>query len=89
MSAVSRSIDRVGMVFDDESLVADAGLLAAGALLGRLGVEVVVDRTVRHCKHFVAEGLPLPFARVDFSLEFSEGFEGLEEARGRGNVLQV
>ena len=47
MSGVSRSIDRVGVVFDDESLVADAGLLAAGTLLGRLGVGEAVDRAVR------------------------------------------
>ena len=47
MSGVSHSIDRCGVVFDDESLVADAGLVAAGALLGRLGAEAVVDATVR------------------------------------------
>jgi hypothetical protein len=35
------------MVFDDGSLVADAGLLAAGTLFARLGVEAVVDRVVR------------------------------------------
>ena len=38
MSGVSHSLDRFAVVFDDESLVADAGLLAAGALMGRLGV---------------------------------------------------
>ncbi len=47
MSEVSRSIDRFGVVFDDESLVADAGLLAAATLLSRLGVAAVVDRVVR------------------------------------------
>ena len=47
MSGVSHSIDRFGVVFDDESLVADAGLLAAGALMGRLGVASLVDATVR------------------------------------------
>ncbi len=47
MSGVSRSIDRLAVVFDDESLVADAGLVAAGTLLARLGVGEVVDRTVR------------------------------------------
>ena len=47
MSGVSHSVDRFGVVFDDESLVADAGLVAAGTLLGRLGVEAVVDRLVR------------------------------------------
>ncbi len=46
MSEVSRKIDRFGVVFDDESLVADAGLLAAGTLLSRLGVAAIVDRVV-------------------------------------------
>ena len=35
------------MVFDDEGLVADAGLLVAGTLMDRLGLEDLVDRTVR------------------------------------------
>ena len=47
MSGVSQSIDRYGVVFDDESLVADAGLLAAGTLMDRLGLEDLVDGTVR------------------------------------------
>ena len=47
MSGVSRSIDRFEVVFDEGSLVADAGLLAAGALLGRLGAEDAVNRSVR------------------------------------------
>lgn len=47
MSEVSQSIDRYGVVFDDESLVADAGLLAAGTLVDRLGLEDLVDRVVR------------------------------------------
>ena len=47
MSGVSQNIDRVGVVFDDESLVADAGLLAAGTLMDRLGLEELVDRVVR------------------------------------------
>ncbi len=46
MSEVSRKIDRFGVVFDDESLVADAGLLVAGTLLSRLGVAAIVDRVV-------------------------------------------
>ncbi len=33
MGGVSRKIDRFGVVFDDESLVADAGLVAAGVLM--------------------------------------------------------
>ena len=47
MSGVSQSIDRLGVVFDDESLVADAGLLAAATLMDRLGLEALVDDTVR------------------------------------------
>ncbi len=47
MSGVSHKIERLGVVFDDASLVADAGLLAAGTLVGRLGAEAVVDRMVR------------------------------------------
>ena len=47
MSEVSHKIERLGVVFDDESLVADAGLVAAGTLLGRLGAEGIVDRVVR------------------------------------------
>ena len=47
MSGVLQNIDRLRVVFDDESLVADAGLLAAGTLMDRLGLEGLVDRTVR------------------------------------------
>ena len=47
MSGVSQNIDRLGVVFDDESLVADAGLLAAGTLMDRLGLEALVDSTLR------------------------------------------
>lgn len=47
MSGVSRKLDRFGVVFDDESLVADAGLVAAGTLMGRLGVGEAVDGAVR------------------------------------------
>ena len=46
MSGV-QNIDRYEVVFDDEGLVADAGLLAAGTLIVRLGLEGLVDRTVR------------------------------------------
>ena len=46
MSGVSHSSDRFGVVFDDESLVADAGLVTAAALLGRLGVSGAVDASV-------------------------------------------
>ncbi len=47
MSAVSHKIDRLEVVFDDESLVADAGLLTASTLMDRLGLEAVVDEVVR------------------------------------------
>ncbi len=47
MSGVSHKIDRLGVVFDDESLVADAGLLAAATLMGRLGLASLVDASVR------------------------------------------
>ena len=47
MSGVLQNIDRYEVVFDDEGLVADAGLLAAGTLIVRLGLEGLVDRTVR------------------------------------------
>ncbi len=47
MSGVSHSPERLEVVFDEESLVADAGLLAAGALMGRLGVEQAVEDSVR------------------------------------------
>ena len=35
------------MVFDDESLVADGGLLAAGTLMDRLGLEELMDEKLR------------------------------------------
>ena len=47
MSGVSHKIDRFGVVFDDESLVADAGLVAAATLMGRLGLASLVDASVR------------------------------------------
>ena len=47
MSGVSRKIDRFGVTFDDESLVADAGLVVAATLMDRLGLESLVDETVR------------------------------------------
>ena len=34
-------------MFDDASLVADAGLLVAGTLVGRLGLEALIDEVVR------------------------------------------
>ena len=43
MRGVSRRIDRLGVVFDDGSLVADGGLLAAGTLMVRVGLEELWD----------------------------------------------
>ncbi|MCQ3804863.1 MAG: transposase, partial [Acidimicrobiia bacterium] len=40
-------IDRLDVRFDEGSLVADAGLLVAASLLARLGLERLVDDTVR------------------------------------------
>ena len=47
MSRVSQRIDRLEVVFDDESLVADGGLLAAGTLMDRLGLEELWDEMLR------------------------------------------
>ena len=37
----------MGAVFDDASLVADAGLLLPATVMGRLGLEALIDDTVR------------------------------------------
>ncbi len=47
MTAVSRSIDRLDVTFDDESLVANAGLALPATLMVRLGLESLVNATVR------------------------------------------
>ena len=47
MRSVSGGIDGLGAVFDDGSLVADAGLLLAGTVMSRLGLEALIDETVR------------------------------------------
>jgi hypothetical protein len=44
---VSRSIDRVEAIFDDETLVADAGLIVPATLMVRLGLESLINATVR------------------------------------------
>ena len=46
MSRVSHAIDRVRVSFDDEALVANAGLLLVGTLAVRLQLEAVVNRFV-------------------------------------------
>ena len=47
MRSVAGGIDGIGAVFDDGSLVADAGLLLAGTVMSRLGLEALIDDTVR------------------------------------------
>jgi hypothetical protein len=44
---VSRPIDRVGVTFDDETLVADAGLIVPATLMVRLGLESLINAMVR------------------------------------------
>jgi hypothetical protein len=47
VSRVSRAIDAIEVTFDDETLVADAGLIVPATLMVRLGLEQLVNRTVR------------------------------------------
>ena len=47
MSRVSRGLDRVVVSFDDASLVANAGLLLVATLVARLGIEALVNSTLR------------------------------------------
>ena len=47
MTRVSHAIDRVRVSFDDEGLVANAGLLLVGTLAARLQLEALVNRLVR------------------------------------------
>jgi hypothetical protein len=47
VSGVSRGIDRIEVVFDDPNLVPNAGLLVPATLMARLGLEALVNATVR------------------------------------------
>jgi hypothetical protein len=47
VSGVSHGIDRVAVSFDDPNLVANAGLILVGTLVVRLGLERLVNATVR------------------------------------------
>ncbi len=47
VSEVSRSIDGIEVTFDEENLVANAGLILVSTLSARLGIEALVDATVR------------------------------------------
>jgi hypothetical protein len=46
VSRVSRGLDRVGVTFDDEHLVANAGLLLVATLAARLGVGALADELI-------------------------------------------
>jgi len=46
VTGVSRGLDRVEVIFDDPSLVADAGLIIAATLMVRLGLETLINRSV-------------------------------------------
>ena len=47
MTRVSHGIDRLDVIFDEPNLVANAGLLLVATLSQRLGLEAVIDSTVR------------------------------------------
>ena len=47
MSGVSRAIDPIEVTFDDPNLVANAGLVVVATLASRLGLERLINRTVR------------------------------------------
>jgi hypothetical protein len=47
VGGVSRVIDRIEVTFDDETLVADAGLIVPATLMVRLGLEALIDEMVR------------------------------------------
>jgi hypothetical protein len=47
VNPVSHLIDRVEATFDDETLVADAGLIVPATLMVRLGLEALVNQTLR------------------------------------------
>lgn len=47
MSVTIANLDRVDTVFDDSNLVANAGLVTVAALMTRLGLERLINRTVQ------------------------------------------
>ncbi len=47
MTRVSRSIDRVEVIFDDATSVANAGLMVPATLMARLGLEALINSTLR------------------------------------------
>ena len=47
MTRVSHGVDWVAVSFDEPSLVACAGLILVATLVARLGLETLIDTTVR------------------------------------------
>jgi len=47
VSRVSHAIDRINVTFDDSNLVANPGLMLVATLTQRLGLEALIDATVR------------------------------------------
>jgi hypothetical protein len=47
VGGVSRAIDRLEVTFDEPNLVANAGLLMVATLVSRLGLEALINGTVR------------------------------------------
>ena len=47
MTRVSQTLDRIDVTFDDSNLVANAGLLLVATLSQRLGLEALINETVR------------------------------------------
>ena len=47
MTRVSHALDRIDVTFDDPNLVANAGLLLIATVTARLGLESLIDATVR------------------------------------------
>jgi len=47
VGGVSHAIDHFDVTFDDDTLVADAGLIVVGTLMTRLGLEALINSTVR------------------------------------------
>ena len=47
MKSVSRGIDRIAVTFDEPNLVANAGLLLVATLVSRLGLERLINATLR------------------------------------------
>ena len=47
MTSVSRGIDRLTVTFDEPGLVANAGLLLVSTLVVRLGLEALINATVK------------------------------------------